>query len=1003
MNRKACRELIREFLRNRPVFPSSTYRLQLHKDFGFSVAAGILDYLKELGLGAIYASPFLTASKGSTHGYDVTDPAALNPELGGPADFEKFCEALHGRGLKQIMDVVANHMGIGQGENKYWQDVLENGPSSVYARYFDIDWDPKNRHLRNKVLIPVLGDHYGKVLENQEIVLSYAEGEFKIQYWQHALPVAPKTYPLILEQGLDELKKQFEPNDAKFGEFLSIVTAFKNLPARTETGPEKISLRNREKEIAKSRLHKLVTSEGNIRQYVQSRVQVFNGTPGEPESFNLLDGLLNQQAYRVAYWRVAAEEINYRRFFDINELAAVRTEDEETFRFYHELIFKLLAAGKVHGLRIDHPDGLYDPPAYYRRLQKQYLMQSLSDQKTVETRELARLLDNEEFASAAPLYVVVEKILDRKEPLPEDWQVHGTVGYDFLNTLNGLFIERQAEKEMDAIYEEFTGRKIDFDEVTYEKKKFFALVNLASEISHLAHRLSKVSEKSRYTRDFTLNNLTVALREVIACFPVYRTYLSPRGESVCERDGKYIRIAIEKAKRKTPALAADVYDFLADVLTLQFKGRGGAEEREYRDFILRFQQLTGPVMAKGMEDTAFYIYNRLISLNEVGADPTHFGVSPADFHKNNQDRANDWPGTLLAASTHDTKRSEDVRMRIHVLTELAGEWRTELVKWVTTNEKYKTEVGGQPAPDRNTEYFIYQTLLGVWPNERLEDEAYEDLTGRISQAVHKSIREAKTKTSWLSPQPEYEEAVAKFVAQILKRGEENHFLRLFAPFQKKIAECGFFNSLSACVLRAGSPGVMDIYQGDEIWNYALVDPDNRRPVDYPKRKALLSQMRSLCAQPGQRLEAVQAFLKQRADGRIKLFVICGALHARAKFQPLFTGGDYLPVQVEGEKKNYVVAFLRRKGDRFALVLGARYFSSMLNGDGQVDLSPSFWQDTRLLLPREWAAQALTDIFTGRQIKADKETLTETASLPVSAVLGPMGAALLINEEVSFYV
>lgn len=666
--------------------------------------------------------------------------------------------------------------------------------------------------------------------------------------------------------------------------------------------------------------------------------------------------VLPQSAYRLQFH----SKFTF-RFFDINELAALRVEDTEVFAFHHRLAFELIARGAVQGLRIDHPDGLYDPPAYFRALQKTYLLET---EKNIPPEKLDRILKEEEFRACAPLFVVVEKILDRKESLPGNWNVQGTVGYDFLNVLNGLFVDPANENKFDELYEQFIGTRLDFESLIYQTKKFFALVHMPSEINMLAYRLDRISETNRRYRDFTLNNLTVAIREVIASFPVYRTYISPEDTEVSERDAKYIHIAIEKAKRRTPGLTRTVYDFLKQILTLKLIPEiGSEEEKQYRDFILRFQQLTGPIMAKGLEDTAFYIYNRLVSLNEVGGDPMHFGTSIGDFHATNIDRNKRWPAGFNASSTHDTKRSEDARMRLNALSEIPDEWASQLAKWALVNEKHKTEIGGVLFPRRNTEYFFYQALIAVWPNEETDRGKFRE---RIWNTMLKSAREAKLETNWVNPDQDYEAALKRFVDQVLADGEDNLFPKVFLPFQKKIAEWGMKNSLLATLLKVTAPGIPEIYQGCETWNYSLVDPDNRTPVDFETRVKNLEEIKR----------------RGLASKDTKLYVLWKTLTFRKNYPEIFMGGDYIPLKVTGKKEKNIVAYMRKNHGCSAIVIAARFFS---------ELSPDTdWEDTAVLLPpgdSKWK-----DVLSG------KETETESSNaLLVSPIFGSALSVALLTE------
>jgi len=994
------RELMRSQL-NPARIPSSVYRLQMCKELTFKQATGIIPYLKQLGVSTVYCSPYFQASPGSMHGYNITDPGRVNEEIGTPEDYETFCSAIREQGLTHLVDVVPNHMGI-TGVNRYWLDVLENGPSSIYAKFFDINWQPEKRELKEKVLIPILGDAYGKVLENGELKLVYAGKGLQCRYWETELPINPKTYPAVLEYGIEELREKLGEQNPDLLEYLSVITAFRNLPGGAETDNAKVNERHREKEISKNRLAAVIQNSAAVREFVDGRLKIFNGEGGIPDSFDLLNDLLNDQSFRVAFWRVASEEINYRRFFDINELAALRIEDDEVFEEHHRFVFDLVAEGKVQGLRIDHPDGLYDPPEYFSNLQKRFIwnavVRSLKDRGVLQEGDAAnlaqarktfdQLIKEPEFIGAKPLYVVIEKILDLEERLPSAWKVHGTVGYECLNILNGLFVDSSSQKDFFSLYEKFIGHAIDFDQLIYDKKKYFALIHMSSEINNLGSKLKTISEKHRHFRDFTRANLTLALREIIACFPVYRTYISPSDETVSGRDEKYILTAVNKARRRTPALAGAVYDFVRDVLMLKLEHLMQTAEDKYlfRDFVLRFQQLTGPVMAKGLEDTSFYIFNRLLSLNEVGGDPNHFGCSISEFHRMNQAIVEKWQGNLFPGSTHDTKRSEDVRMRLDVLSEIPEEWENQVQKWSRINEKHRCMLEQKVEPRRNTEYFIYQTLLGVWPDEDVSESAMPAFMGRIWEYVEKALREAKIYTNWVNPDAEYEGAVKKFIDGILGDTAEKGFLTEFRSFQKKIARYGKMNALSALTLRLASPGVVDIYQGTELWNYALVDPDNRRQVDFDLRRKMLTAV-----QTQDKAGGTQCF-KDPADGAAKLFVIQSALKLREKDQGLFVKGAYLPLKAEGEKAEHVVAYLRTYENRFVLCAAGRFFAKL---DPAETAGPAAWKDTIVMLPQEASGKVWRDIFTGKEFRCESRDGNEF--LRIENLFQTSNAAILAAE------
>jgi (1->4)-alpha-D-glucan 1-alpha-D-glucosylmutase len=990
--------------------PVATYRVQFQPAFTFRDAKDLVPYLRELGVTDCYASPYLQASAGSPHGYDVSDHAALNPDLGSEMDYRAFVQALKTHDMGQIFDMVPNHMGIAGSNNAWWMDVLENGPSSPYASFFDIDWDPLKPELKNKVLLPILGDQYGKVLENRELTLVFQDGAFFLSYQDTWLPIAPRQYAQILEHRLDVLEDQLGTEHPNFLELQSILTALHHLPPPTETDPEKITIRKREKEIIKKRLSRLCADSHEVRRFLEENVRGFNGKKGDPRSFDLLDALLAAQVYRLAYWRVAAEEINYRRFFDINELAAIRMEDPTVFQETHKLIFRLIRDGTITGLRIDHPDGLYEPVEYFRRLQRGAFLEACRqrfeadgtdaelDWATLEAR-LAERYDTE--AAAEPqspftrfLYIVAEKILTRGERLPRDWPIDGTTGYDFMNRVNGLCVDSVSAKAFDELYARFIHARIDFRDLGYEKKKLIMHTSMSSEINVLGHQLSRLSEKNRQSRDFTLNSLIDAIRETIACFPVYRTYIGEADVHISESDRLSIERAVSRAKRKNPATNASVFDFIRDVLCLRFpEGLDPADEREHRRFVMKFQQCTGPVMAKGLEDTAFYIYNRLASLNEVGGDPERFGVSPASFHRENIHRCEDWRHSMLATSTHDAKRGEDVRARINVLSEIPGEWRACVGRWARINRKRKTLVDDQPAPDRNDEYLLYQTLVGAWPLEPMDQEPHLAFTGRIQQYMEKATKEAKVNTSWMNPNKAYDDATRDFVGAILEDSPRNVFLPDFKTLQRKVAAYGMYNSLSQVLLKIASPGVPDIYQGNEIWDFSLVDPDNRRPVDYDLRRRMLRALADRVSRPsGELAELAKELMAHREDGTIKLFVTWMALTYRTRHKDLFLDGTYLPLEGDGPSRDHVCAFARRLRDHQVLVVVPRLLTRLTQSPDDPPLGEQVWRDSLLLLPDLSAGQTYDNMFTGEAVAAVEQD--GKTGLPLRRVFSTFPVALL---------
>lgn len=954
--------------------PLATYRLQFHRSFTFADAARLVPYLHALGVSDCYASPYFKACPGSPHGYDVIDHGSLNPEVGSEEDYTAFARELRRHDMGQLLDMVPNHMGIAKGLNPWWTDVLENGPSSLFASCFDIDWTPVKDDLANKVLLPILGDQYGRVLENQEFSLFYEEGAFFLRYYDHRFPIAPRATIIILSHRLGDLQQTLGAENPHFLELQSIITALTHLPLRTETDRDKVIERSREKEIIKRRLVSLADACPEVRTFLAENVRFFNGVKGEPRSFDPLDTVLADQAYRLAYWRVAAEEINYRRFFDVNDLAAIRTEDPTVFAATHQLALRLLAKGIVTGLRIDHVDGLYDPAGYLRRLQQAAAIvlregdfpPSSSSPLHMDQFVAQLQIEPAPQPTALPCYIVVEKILEAREPLPDHWLVHGTTGYDFLRMLNGIFVDQENERRMTDIYVRFTRRREEFPDLVYQSKKLIMQVALSSEINVLAHQLDRLSEKDRHSRDFTFNSLTHAIQEIIACFPVYRTYIDKSG--VTERDRGIIETAVARAKRRNPATDVSIFNFVRDVLLLRFSENADAEARETQHaFVMKFQQCTSPVMAKGMEDTAFYIYNRLVSLNEVGGAPERFGFSVAAFHEHNQERLRRWPYSLLATSTHDTKRSEDVRARINVLSEIPEEWWAALRRWSKLNKKKKPIVDGQHAPDRNEEYLFYQTLLGAWPLTPMDGDEQTAFNRRMQEYMRKATKEAKVNTSWINPNQAYDDAIQEFVSAVLN---DLAFRADFQELWKKVAQCGLYNSLAQTLLKLTVPGVPDLYQGSELWDFSLVDPDNRRPVDYDRRRLLLHAVQDRSHNEGEDFVSfTRELLDCRVDGRIKLYVIHRTLLQRRAYPSLFRVGDYLPLNSSGSKQHHVCAFARRQGQEELLVVVPRLFSRLLRDVSTPPLGPAIWDDTLLLLSPSLEGRCFSNLFTGELISA----------------------------------
>ena len=902
----------------------ASYRLQFHKGFTFRDAAGLVPYLARLGVSHIYASPLTEARPGSTHGYDIVNHARLNPEIGGDADFRALTEALAAHGMGLVVDIVPNHMGVGGRDNAWWLDVLEWGEASPYAAYFDINWDPVREDLKDRVLLPVLGDQYGAVLESGGIALRFdpAEGSFSAWYYEHRFPICPHSYPAILRRGgpaLAALEQAF--------------TALRRLP------PEEA----REAALDLKRRLAAASADPVVAAAIEAALPAFTGRPGRPASFRRLHRLLEAQSYRIAFWRVATEEINYRRFFNINDLAGLRIELPELFEATHRLLFALVEGGEIEGLRIDHIDGLFDPAAYCAALR-----QRVGDET----------------------YLVVEKILARYERLP-DWPIEGSTGYDFVNQALALFVDPGAEGAMIRLYRRLAGRTDSFDEVLYASKLRIMRVNLASEMNVLARRFHSLAVADWRTRDFTLRGMLGALEEVIAAFPVYRTYVSERGASADDR--RYIDWAVAQAKKRWRPGDTTILDFIHHVLLADLPGR--PRSPDVLRNAMQFQQVTGPVMAKAFEDTAFYRYFRLLALNEVGGDPRRFGMSCAAFHHVTAERARLWPRAMLTTATHDTKRGEDARLRIALLSEMPREWGRRVEHWQQLNRRHRSALDGEPVPDRNVEYLFYQMLLGAWPPslDAADAAGIAALAERIEAAMVKSVREGKERSSWSYHNVDYETGLQRFVRGVLDAGHANPFLADFAGFVGMLARPAAIASLAQLVLKLTVPGVPDIYQGGELWDFSLVDPDNRRPVDWAIRRDLLDRV----------TEAPAIDLGgDWQDGREKLFVTARLLALRRSHAALFTAGDYRPLEIsDGRNSDRLCGFARQYGCEVLVVAVPRLTYGLFRDGVSADFGA-----TEVALP---PAASWRNVFTGEMLAGrDRIRASEPfRAFPVAVLLG----------------
>lgn len=930
--------------------PNATYRLQFHQQFSFQEAEKIIDYLSELGISDIYASPIFKARMGSMHGYDVVDPTEINPELGTQEAFETLTDKLQKKDMGWLQDIVPNHMAY-DSQNAFLMDILEKGSESEFFDFFDIAWDVTDESFGGKVLAPLLGNLYGDCLENGEIQLAYDEGSLSVNYYGLRLPVTIESYARFITHNLGQLTRSLGRQHPDFIKLLGILYLFKSIPTETK-GRE----RDDRVVFVKSLLWELQEQNSEVKAFLQKNLQSFNGEKGNPKSFNLLDNLLSEQVYRLCFWKVGAEEINYRRFFTVNELISVKVEELKVFNKTHSLIEQLVKEGKITGVRIDHIDGLYHPTQYLERLK-------------------------EKIGDA---YITVEKILELSEELPSQWKIQGTSGYEFLNYVSGLFCDRSNEEIFDRIYARFTGNNLPYEEIVVEKKHLIIEKNLAGDVDNLGQKLKRIASQTRKGSDFTTYGLKEALAEFLAQFPVYRTYIEDSQVSECDRH--YIIDTITKTKQQLPRLVKEL-DFLQALLLREDESNlSEAQKEERRHWIMKFQQMTGPLMAKGVEDTVFYLYNRLLALNEVGGNPSHFGIAPDEFHVFNQKKCQNWLHSMNATATHDTKRGEDARARLNVISEMPEVWEEKVWTWSEINRPYKSVINNKPIPDTNDEYFFYQTLIGAFPFTKtaIANDFFE-LVERIKNYVIKAVREAKVHTAWLRPDSDYEEGYLSFVEQVLDSPEQNQFLQSFLPFQQQIAEYGVYNSLAQVLLKYTAPGVPDLYQGCELWDLSLVDPDNRRPVDYKKRQLFLQEIKTKI--DSNLLESIPTLLSQKENGAIKLFLTAQLLQARKTEQNLFLKGDYQPLTVTGKYAENIIAFVRQYEDKIAIAIAPRLLTRLIQ-PGELPLGEK-WHDTQIELPPGMPS-AWNNAITKQHSKSDRTLL-------VKDIFEHFPVALLIDD------
>ncbi|HWI80404.1 malto-oligosyltrehalose synthase [Ramlibacter sp.] len=962
--------------------PGATYRIQFHQGCTFEQVTRAVPYLQALGISHLYSSPYLRARPGSTHGYDIVDHTALNPEIGDSAAHERLCDALRRAGMRQMLDVVPNHMGVLEADNAWWLDLLEHGPASEHADTFDIEWQPAALDTTGRVLLPVLGDHYGRVLEAGEIQLQFdpAAGEFCLRYYAHRFPLDPAHYRDVFDVLPPPAPRDEQEADSR-AVVESLLDSFARLPPRdTPSAPERRA-RVRDAAIHKKSLARLAQQHHWLPGWIRDCLAHLNGQAGEAASFDPLDRLIARQAYRLADWRAASDDVNYRRFFDVNTLAALRMERPEVFEATHRLLLRWLQAGQLAALRIDHPDGLSDPQQYFQRLQTQYARG-------------AAVAGHEPRA----LYLVVEKILAEHEQLPGAWPVHGDTGYRFAGLVNGLLVPAAQEEAVDRLERAFTGRRQDFDEIAYDCRKLIIGSSLTSELGWLTQALHRISQANRRTRDFTRTRLRLALTEVAAAFPVYRTYLRD-GEPPAASDRQHTDWAVAAAKRRLGGAEAGVLDHLRDVLFGEGEA-ARADPQQRARFIARWQQFTAPVMAKSIEDTAFYRYLRLASLNDVGSDPRRFGISVAAFHAANQARSRFKPHSLLATSTHDSKRGEDLRARIDVLAEDPPLWQESLARLAGLAERYVTETEGGPAPSRNDVWLLYQTLVGLWPATPPGDAERDQLRERVRAYMLKAAREAKLDTSWTAPVAAYEEALARYVDALLRPGQPNPFADELDRMVARLAPFGFRNSLAQVALKLTAPGVPDIYQGCEQWNFSLVDPDNRRAVDFGRLAADLAGLQALYAGRWPHAADWQRLQRAIGDGRLKQLVTWRLLQLRRAWPALFRDGAYTSLVVEGAAADHAVAYARQQQDQVVLVVAARLTYTLCGGeDGR--WGPAAWGDTAIRFDEQQSALGRTvwrDWLTGREIERGTRSANALALAKVFADADALPFAVLVPAQ-----
>jgi (1->4)-alpha-D-glucan 1-alpha-D-glucosylmutase len=866
-----------------PAVPIATYRLQLTADFNFDAAAAVIPYLKGLGISHVYASPFMKARKGSTHGYDIVDHTRFNPELGGDAGFERLSAALKHHDLGLILDFVPNHVGVHFDDNPWWLDVLEWGQASPHAASFDIDWDQLPYRARGGVLLPIIGSSYGEALEKGDIELRYdaAEGSFSAWYFEHRLPIAPERYREILRT---IVKQAGAEEDAAGKALLALGSRYRGLrhPNRGEAPAFKQELKN--------------TPES--ADIIARGLEAYRAGPGRSAQITALHHLLERQHYKLGHWRLASSDINYRRFFDVNTLAGLRVEDAATFDAMHTLVRRLIAEDRLQGLRLDHIDGLRDPAQYFQRLR--------------------RLIRDAQGKTTRPCYMVIEKILGEHEQLPSFSGVHGTTGYEWLNAITQVLVDGNGLGALDEIWRQISNMPPKLEPVLKEAKRRVLETLLTSEFTVLTRLLARIASGHYSTRDYSADSLRQALELYVLHFPVYRTYLTSTAPTASDRT--LISETIEKARADWFAADEGIFDFLRDTLTMDLiaPGRPPHSVARVRRFALKVQQFTGPVMAKSLEDTSFYRYHRSLALNEVGGDPAAGALSADAFHLAMKTRAREWPHGMTATATHDTKRGEDARARLTALTEITGEWTSAVARWKILNAPHLVIEGEMRAPSATFEYMLYQALLGAWPIGEQDNTFVE----RMQAYALKAAREGKQETSWLNPHQAYEAGLRTFIARILDRSISTDFLNSLEALARRVALLGALNSLGQITLKATMPGVPDFYQGTEFWDLSLVDPDNRRPVDFAVRSAALTKLET---------PDWDSLVQSWPDGHLKLAWTRHLLKLRTELAYVFSDGEYQPLGVTGPHRDHVIAFARRRGHDAAITIVMKSLAPLSQG------------------------------------------------------------------------